>query len=371
MSLAPIDNQHDLAELVASLRAQAWIALDTEFMRERTYFARLCLIQVATPARVACIDPLADLDLGPLLDVLYAPHTLKVLHAARQDLEVFADLRGAPPGPIFDTQIAAAYLGHDEQIGYAPLVESLTGVVLDKTHTRTDWARRPLSPEQTRYAEDDVRHLCSVYEQLRERLAALGRLDWVEEECARLTDPNLYRNPPELAWRRFKHGHHLNPAQQQVLRELAEWRERTAQEKNLPRAWILRDPVMMDIARARPATSDALAQIRSLDEKARRRWGDHILEVLARARQHPAQRVWATPSPLSPDQARLCKRLAETLDSVAQSQQLAPIVLGSRRDLQALVLGERNSALLSGWRRQLVGERLLALLDAAQSPELS
>lgn len=354
-------------ELIACcerLRTEPWLAIDTEFMRERTYYARLCLVQIATPDTIACIDPLALDDLGPLLDVIYEPGIVKVLHAARQDLEVLSDLRGAPPAPVFDTQVAAAYLGYDDQIGYAALVESVTGRKLDKTHTRTDWAARPLSPEQLRYAEDDVRYLRDVYHALRERLSALGRLAWVEEECAHLSDPALYDNPPATAWRRIKHGHHLKPAQQTVLRALAEWRERRAQSRNLPRSWVLRDPAMLELARAEPLDHAALGAVKELDDKTARRWGEELLEVVARARSARAETLWERPTPLTPDQQRLSKQLAAALDLAAHEQGIAAAALATRRELQRLVLGERDLPVLRGWRRELIGDRLLSLLPA-------
>jgi len=208
-----IDNPSALADLCRTLASSPWIALDTEFLRERTYYARLCLIQVGTPQLVACIDPLALEDLGPLHALLADRGLRKVLHAARQDLEVFNDLdsgggRHAVPAPVFDTQVAAAYLGYDDQIGYAALVAAVTGVTLDKAHTRTDWSVRPLSAAQLQYAEDDVRYLVPVYEVIRERLLAAGRLAWVEDDCARLTEPACTRRlsrtdcagPQSTAW---------------------------------------------------------------------------------------------------------------------------------------------------------------------------
>ncbi|HEX9626090.1 MAG TPA: ribonuclease D [Acidiferrobacterales bacterium] len=359
-----IASRPELIACCERLRAEPWLAVDTEFMRERTYYARLCLVQIATPDTIACIDPLALDDLEPLLTLLYDPAIVKVLHAARQDLEVLSDLRGAPPAPVFDTQVAAAYLGYDDQIGYAALVESITGRKLDKTHTRTDWAARPLSDEQLRYAEDDVRYLRDVYRELRARLSGQGRLGWVEDDCARLGDPRLYRNPPAEAWRRVKHGHHLGARQQTVLRALAEWREHRAQARDLPRAWILRDAAMLEIARAEPVDRAALGALKELDDKAARRWGEEILEVVARARSGPVETVWDRPTPLSPDQQRLSKQLAAALDAAAREQAIAPAALGTRRELQRLVLGERELPLLKGWRRDLIGGRLLALLAA-------
>ena len=205
-SAAPalIQDTTTLVSLCESLRDGPWMALDTEFMRTRTYYARLCLVQVATPETIACVDTLALRDIDPLLEVIYAPDLLKVVHAARQDLEVFADMRGTPPAPVFDTQIAASLCGYDDQIGYGTLVETITGHKLPKLHTRADWEVRPLPPDQLHYAADDVRYLRDVYQHLAQKLEDLGRTGWLQEECATLTQPALYRNDPRTACRRSK-----------------------------------------------------------------------------------------------------------------------------------------------------------------------
>ena len=198
-----IQEPASLAPLCEQLRDAPWLALDTEFMRTRTYYARLCLVQVATPDVIACIDPLALPTIEPLLEVIYAPHVLKVIHSARQDLEVFADIRGAPPAPVFDTQIAASLCGYDDQIGYGALVESITGHKLPKLHTRADWEARPLPPDQLHYAEDDVRYLRDVYALLVQKLEALGRTTWLAEECAARAQVHSFRAPGSGSARRY------------------------------------------------------------------------------------------------------------------------------------------------------------------------
>lgn len=353
----------ELAALCLQLRQAAWIALDTEFMRERTYYAKLCLVQIATPDVIACIDPLALDDLTPLLDLIYDPQVLKVLHSARQDLEVFFDLRGAPPAPVFDTQIAAAFLGFDEQIGYAALVEAVTGTKLDKAHTRANWAARPLSPEQIVYAEDDVRYLRDVYVHLQQRLVETGRQAWLQDEFAQLVDPALYQNDPSLAWRRIKNGHQLNANAQNILQALCDWRERMAQTHNLPRSWVLRDTVMLDIARRTPQTPEQLSALREMDEKTAQRWSGEILDIVSRHNQPAMQTLWSTPAPLTPEQTQLCRDMAKLLDNTARERQLSPIALGTRRDLQRLVLGSKDVPQLHGWRYEIIGRPLLALLE--------
>ncbi len=353
-----------LTDLCRALAGSAWIALDTEFLRERTYYARLCLIQIGAPGIVACVDPLALERLEPLHALLENPRLRKVLHSARQDLEVFNDLRRVVPAPLFDTQIAAAYLGYDDQVGYASLVTAITGVILDKTHTRTDWSKRPLSAAQHQYAEDDVRYLMPVYEALHERLAAAGRLAWVEDDCARLTEPALYANDPAEAWRRLRAGADLPAANQQMLRALAAFREQTAQARNLPRGWVLRDEVLFELARRAPQTRNELASIPGLEDGARASWGDAILASIDAGRRAEPLLIWEKQAPPTPEQNALGKRLMETVRKVAQENELAPAVLATRRDVEKLVRGAEPASVLRGWRAEMLGAKLAALLPA-------
>ena len=363
-----ITTPDELHALCTGLGTAPWIALDTEFMRERTYYAKLCLVQIATPSVIACVDPLALPDLGPLLDLLYEPRVLKVLHSARQDLEVFFDLRGAAPAPIFDTQIAAAFLGFDDQVGYAALVEAITKVKLDKAHTRANWATRPLLAEYLRYAEDDVRYLRDVYLHLQARLVETGRQAWLADEFAHLVDPTLYRNEPSQAWRRIKHGHQLAPAAQNILRALSAWREYKAQTHDLPRNWVLRDPVMFDIARTRPQTREQVAAIRDMDEKTAKRWSSDILEIVNTHDTPPAQTLWTPPIPLTPAQTHLCQQMAALLDTTARQNQLSPAAIATRRDLQRLIMGDTNIPVLQGWRYEILGRQLVDLLQGQILP---
>jgi ribonuclease D len=351
-----------LYDLCRALDGSEWIALDTEFLRERTYYARLCLVQIGAPGIVACVDPLALEQLEPLHALLENPHLRKVLHSARQDIEVFNDLRGIVPAPLFDTQIAAAYLGYDDQVGYAALVTAITGVILDKTHTRTDWSKRPLSSAQHQYAEDDVRYLMPVYETLHERLEAAGRLAWVMDDCARLSEPALYANDPAEAWRRLRGGAELAAPNQQMLRALATFRELTAKTHNLPRGWVLRDDVLFELARRAPQTHAELVSIRGLEDSARQRYGEGILASIEQGRRAEPFLVWERHAPPTPEQNTLGKRLMEIVRSVAQENDLAPAVLATRRDIEKLVRGAEPASVLRGWRGELLGEKLGALL---------
>lgn len=381
MSARLIESQTDLLETCAQFRKHAWIALDTEFVRERTYYAQLCLVQIATPELIACIDPLRIGDLSPLLDLIYDSKILKVMHAARQDLEVLYDLRrlsqnhpadsardASPvPRPVFDTQIAAACLGYDDQIGYATLVKEITGVVLDKSHTRTDWSARPLKAEQLRYAEDDVRYLRDVYLHLDARLKESGRSDWPQRDFARLTDPLLYENDPRKAWQRIGSGERLGRRAQSILRELAAWRERAAQSSNLPRNWVMRDPELVELARREPRNSEELGSISAMSERTLQKWGSQILEAVVAGAAGGSETIWQVPTALTPEQTQLCRRMAEELDRVAREQHISPAMLGTRREIQRLVLGDRSVRLLEGWRRELVGDALLTMLAPAHT----
>jgi ribonuclease D len=362
MSGELITDPSGLAQLVERLARAPWIALDTEFLRVDTYYPKLCLLQFAIPGEIVCVDMIALPDIEPLLQALRNPAQPKVIHAARQDLEVLQALDGALPAPVFDTQIAAALVGLDEQIGYGALVEALAQVRLEKQHTRTDWSKRPLSAEQLAYAVDDVRYLGTLYEQLRQRLESLGRLDWMAEECALLTNPALYRVEPFDAWRRIGQGVQLAPAQQTVLRELAAWRERAAQTRNLPRGWVLKDAVLIEIARRQPATLDQLAAIEGVPAGAVRKWGQEILAAVSAGLQQPPQR-WYTPSVrLDSAQQTLYQKLAARLQEEATRLGLRPAVLATRQDLQAVMLGDDSGRLTRGWRRAVIGETLLVLV---------
>ncbi|HYM29014.1 MAG TPA: ribonuclease D [Steroidobacteraceae bacterium] len=350
-----------LVELSARLAASARIGLDTEFLRERTYRAQLCLVQLATPDEAACVDPLALADLTPLAAVLAAPAVLKVMHASRQDLEVLLPAMGRTR-PVFDTQIAAALTGLPAQVGYAEAVRRLLGQELAKSHTRTDWSRRPLSGEQIEYALDDVRYLLPLADALRAELERLGRLAWLEEEMAALDDTRALVVDPDHAWLRLKGLRDLDPGRERVARSLAAWRERTAAEHNRPRGWILDDAVLRDVVLQVPRSLTALAQIEAMPPGLVKRRGEELLG-LVRAAQVPEP-----PPPLpgrqrpDPVKAALVKKLGQLSQTVAQELQLVPEVLATRRDLEQLADGQRDGAVLRGWRRAILGERLLAAL---------
>ena len=359
-----IDTADALDSFCGMLRAADWIVLDTEFLREKTYYPKLCLLQVATPDSVACIDPLALDELAPLLGILFDEGITKVMHSGRQDMEIFYHLAGKLPSPVFDTQIAALMLGYPEQVGYASLVKEELGIELDKLHTRADWTQRPLSDDQIQYAADDVIYLVEIYQRLSEKLAALGRRDWLLEDFQRLTDADLYNNPPADAWQKVKGGNRLRGDSLSIMQTLAGWREQMAQQKNRPKGWILRDDALIDISRHRPASLEALAKIRGLSDGLVRNSGNKIVELVREA-------TGKTPIPfpdkgkhakLSPDQNALVDVMMALVRLSGEHNDLNPAVLATRKQLEKLVLGDQDAAVVQGWRKKFVGEQLLAFL---------
>jgi len=361
-TLVTTPEQLDMA--VFRLQGARRLAIDTEFMRERTYFAQLCLVQVASDADCYLVDPLAGLDLAPLLAVLCDRSSTKILHAARQDLEVLLNAGGRVPGPVFDTQIAAALLGLPPQVGYADLVARQLGHSLDKGQTRTDWSRRPLSDAQLAYAADDVHHLLQLHTELAAALEAQGRAPWHAEECAGLEDPALYRTEPADAWRRLKGLGRLRPSEQAVARALAGWREERAVASDKPRGWIVTDEAVYALATLAPATTADLEQVASLPPSVVRKRGVELLELIRHARESgDTGQVAPMPERPTAEQNRRIGQLQQRVKDVAASLGISPEVLATRRDVEGMVLGSpERSALLRGWRREAIGQQLLGLL---------
>jgi ribonuclease D len=337
------------------------IGIDTEFMRERTYYAQLCLLQIALPADSAAIDTLALADLATLRPLMADAGRRKVLHAARQDLEVLWPAIGALAG-VYDTQVAAALAGLSPQIGYADLVERLLGVRLHKSQTRTDWSRRPLSPEQIAYALDDVRYLLPLRAALDERLQQLGRRDWFEEEMGEFDGAGSFAVDPAEAWKRLKGFTELDPGRRDLAQQLAAWREERAMASDRPRGWILPDAALRDIVLRVPRSAPELAQVAELPEGIRRNSGEQIIAIVSGVGL-PA-RLPPLPGRQRPDPERQqqVRRLADLTQETAARLGLAPELLATRRDLERLAAGARSGGPLEGWRRGVVGEALLAAL---------
>jgi len=353
------DTADAVTDLAARLSAHTSIGLDTEFLRERTYRAELCLLQVSAGDDAACVDPLAVTGLGALAGPLTAAGVVKVMHASRQDLEVLLPAVGLVR-PVFDTQIAAALAGFAAQVGYAELVRRLLGIELAKAHTRTDWSRRPLSPEQIEYALDDVRHLIPLKLALEERLEKFGRLGWLAEELAGLADASALATDPEEAWRRLKGLRGLDPARERLARGLAAWRERRAMERNRPRGWILDDAALRELIVRVPRSLAALEAIGDVPAGVVRHCGEELLACIAAAQvPDPAPTLEARQRP-DPAKTALVKKLAAVNQAVATELGVSPEVLATRRDLERLAEGGQELAALRGWRRAVIGEKLLA-----------
>jgi ribonuclease D len=361
-----IADQSALVEFCAGLRGAAWLALDTEFVREQTYYPQLGLLQIASADRVACIDPLALPTLEPLLECIYDPTVTKVLHAAHQDLEIFFHWRGAVPEPVFDTQLAALVLGDGQQVGYAALVRQQLGVDLKKTHTRVDWRCRPLAPEWLTYAADDVRYLPELYRRQHAALVERGWLAALTEDFQALTAPERYRQDPEEAWRRVREHQRLGGAQRAVLRALAAWRERQASSHDRPRRWILADAPSIELARRMPATPAELSGIPGLPATTRQRYGETLLDLIAAARAVPPEQWPALPRRprLAPARIARADELLALIEERATAHGIAPLAVAGRREVENLLAGQ-DSPLCHGWRAALVGRELQARLAEA------
>jgi ribonuclease D len=355
------DTADTITELAARLASCARIGLDTEFLRERTYRAELCLVQVSAGADALCIDPIAVTDLGALAAPFTSPGVVKVMHASRQDLEVLLPALGLVR-PVFDTQIAAALAGFAAQIGYGELVRRLLGVELPKAHTRTDWSRRPLSPEQIEYARDDVRHLIPLQLELEGRLEKLGRTAWLGEELAALQDARALATEPEEAWRRVKGLRGMDPARERLARGLAAWRERRAIERNRPRGWILDDTALREVIVRVPRSLAALADITELPAGVLRHCGEELVACIAAANVPDPPPPMDTRQRPDPVKSALVKKLGAMNQAVATELAISPEVLTTRRDLERLAEGGDDIAALRGWRRAVIGEKLLAAL---------
>ena len=358
----------DLAAFCTAAKDHPYVTIDTEFLRERTYWSKLCLIQMALPGKAGeavLVDPIegADMSMDPLYDLFRHEATVKVFHAARQDLEIFFVEGRVFPKPLFDTQVAAMVCGFGEQVGYETLVKKIAHEPLDKTSRFTDWSRRPLSDAQKDYALADVTHLRVIYEFLAAQIIKTGRQKWVEEELTILTDPATYTVHPDEAWERVKtrttSGRFLA-----VVKELARFREDFAQSRNIPRSRVYKDDALLELASTRPANVEELGRSRLLLREARRgEIADGILSAVKAGMDMPSDQM---PKPdLSRDQLQVNPALADLLRVLlkAKSEELgvAAKLIASAADLDAIAAGERELDALSGWRREAFGEDALRL----------
>jgi ribonuclease D len=361
-----ITTTDELAAFCKPLAETEFVTVDTEFMRERTFWPKLCLAQVAGPDDAAAIDALAEgIDLSPLDELMANPKVLKVFHAARQDLEIFYLRMSAVPRPLFDTQVAAMVCGHGEAASYESLATKLAKARIDKSSRFTDWSRRPLSERQITYALSDVTHLRVVYEKLREHLEKSGRLPWIAEEMAVLNDPATYRADPELAWRRLK-PRGSTPRLLGVLKEVAAWRERTAQRIDIPRQRLLRDEQLLEIASHAPKTTEDLAATRGLGRGFAEGWqGRELLEAIEKALSVPESELPARDK--APDQLRAPGAVVDLLRTLlrlkAEQAGVAARLVASADELDRLAAGKRDVPVLKGWRNEIFGKDALDLID--------
>lgn len=360
-----ISTNEDLTAFCKRARAFSAIAIDTEFLREKTYYAKLCLVQVATPDECVVIDPLAIDDLGPLAELMTDVDTLKVFHACSQDMEVLCHALGSVPAPIFDTQVAAGFLGERAQCSYHNLVSTFCGVSLPKTESLTDWSRRPLSPKQIEYALDDVRYLIDAYRVIESKLHSLGRTAWVRDEIRPLADPAHYRSDPRAAFKRVKRVNACTRRQLAVARELASWREQRAETRDIPRKWVMSDEVLLALCKRAPQTVEDFRAVRGTEQLSARDV-EVALDAIARGRRCPQEnlpsigRAHRAPAP---ELESVIDLMYALIRLVSERSGVATSLIVSRDGLLDYIEHPERSPLREGWRFELVGTLMDDLLQ--------
>ncbi|WP_370300454.1 ribonuclease D [Abyssibacter sp.] len=366
MDFLLITDSDALAAYTGRARTATSLCVDTEFMRERTYWPQLALVQVCAEGECAVIDPLAFDAREGLRALLGAPEQIKVFHAAGQDMEVLHHTLGMAPAPVFDTQLAASLLGYGDQIGYGALVEKTLGEVLPKAFSRMDWMARPIDPDALDYAAADVIWLEGAYAKLCEELERLGRSGWLDEDLAAISRPERWVVKPDNAWRKLKGIRKLRPNQRHVAARVCAWRETTALARNLPRRWVLKDDVVLDIARRKPRQTSELQRIRGLEDKAIARDGEAILAAVAGDQSWPDLDT-KDERPLPAEAEPVVDALMALLRQQALSHQMTASAIAGRAELTRLAAGDRDLDLLEGWRARVAGDALVAFLTGGQS----
>lgn len=360
-----IDTPEKLDDICVALNSKSYIAVDTEFLRERTYRPQLCLIQVKVDDILACIDAQAIEDLSPLMDVFQNPDITKVLHAASQDLEIFyLYSKGKVPTPIFDTQLAAPLLGYNEQIGYGNLVKEMLDIELSKAHTRADWTRRPLPDKQIEYALDDVIYLEQLYKKIHQELGERDRLEWLAPEFAEWENPEKYDQPAGQRWLKIRNIQRYKGPALACIQALAEWREIKARELNRPRNWLIKDDVLCSIGQLQPDSIDELNHVRGLDNKSRERFGKELITVIEAAKTktpEPAPAYIKKKKLNAANMARVTLLNAWAHQRAAELD-IAPSILAPPKLLEKCVTSECSEA-LRGWRDPLLLKDFTAILD--------
>ncbi|MEE9327226.1 MAG: ribonuclease D [Cocleimonas sp.] len=363
-----IESVEDLQEFVAKINSAKWIALDTEFLREKTYYAKLCLIQVEADGHRACIDPIAIGDLSSFFEILNNPQVIKIFHAAHQDLEILMQLSGQVPAPIFDTQVAASVLGIGDHMGYARLVENMLDVSLSKTQSRTDWSRRPLKSAQLEYAIDDVRYLAQIYPKMLKQLEKQNRIDWLSNDFEKAIDPKTYAVDERSRWKKVRGNQVLKRPQLAILRELAAWRESRAEQANLPRKWVIGDDILLDMARQQPSNSKQIGEIRGINADRTKKYHQVWLDLIDTGKNLPEAEWPELPRSKkpTPTQNTLIDLLMIVIQIQAKKHSITPAVIATRKQLASMVqAGDKK--LSNDWRGTLVNKEIDQLISGQLS----
>ena len=365
MNYTMVTTQDELEACCSALAGSSFLALDTEFLREKTYYSILALIQVANETSTYIIDPIALENLDTFFELINNPNIIKVLHSASQDYEIFFNIQGHLPKPIFDTQVAASLLGHGEQIGYANLIKSLLNIDVDKSQTRTDWTKRPLNDKQLSYAASDVIYLAKIFPLMQKKLANLNRTDWLSNDFEQLTDNATYQVNQRSLWKKIKSANRLPSRKLSIVQELADWRETQAINRNLPRKRAMSDEVIIDIANQQPANLSELREIRQLNPRLRDQELNQLLECIKKGQDKP-EAEWPhfsrTAKP-STQQSAIVDILSAIVQLKASENNISPAFICSKKELVKLVCGDSDSNLYKGWRKILVGEDIKLFLS--------
>ncbi len=360
-----ITSTRDLETFCSASSNVDWLALDTEFIREKTFYPSLCLIQIASEQELVCIDTLAISNLSSLKKLLYQPSITKIFHSASQDLEIFVNLFDAVPTPMFDTQIAASLLGYGEQVSYAQLVSEICNIELDKSLSRTNWERRPLTSKELKYAVDDVKYLAEIYQSLKTKLGENGRSHWADFECNNLASIDKYIINTDKVWKTVKGAGKLNSNQLNILKQLAKWREQQAMTENKPRRWILSDKILRNLAIEQPTDINAFSSLEIITEE-HIPYAETLILEINEALKIP-EYDWPTTStigPLNSAQRKLVKLAQSFVRERAEQLNIAPSLLATRSVVEKLIRGKRELDILSSWKKDLIGDELVALIEA-------
>lgn len=365
MEIQLITNNEDLKAICQQASKSDVIAVDTEFKRETTYYPKACLIQIATKDLTACIDPFEISDFEPLKAILYSPDITKIFHAGRQDLEIFYFLFDKIPTPIFDTQIAATLLGFADQVGYGNLTKKMLNIELDKSLTRADWEKRPMSKKQIEYAANDVIYLLKIYHLQIQQLKETERLNWLKKDFDFLSNENLYKPSPNDAWKKIKNYNRMNKVQRCIVYKISQWREEVALKRNRPRTFIIKNQSIIDIANQKPTNLNELEEIRDIHPNLIKRDGQKLIELIEKASTMQESDCPHAKKPiiLNSDQTLLLSSLQTVIQLNAKKHKIDSSYLCTKKELEKVILHEEDAALLHGWRYELAGKDVVRFIN--------